>query len=276
MTATVPYALASRNDHPHDSVVRVGGVPVGGRRFTVIAGPCAVEGPEQLFSAAEAVKVHGGHILRGGAFKPRSSPYAFQGLGMDALVLLREASARTGLPVVSEILQAADLERMTPYVDAFQVGARNMQNPPLLMALGRQPLPVLLKRGPAATVEEFLLAAEYVVAGGNEQVILCERGIRTFETATRNTLDLNGVAWLKRRTHFPVIVDPSHGTGRRELVTPLSRAAVAVGADGLMVEIHHAPETALSDGIQSLAFPDFDRLMAAIAPFADAAGRTLT
>ncbi|HEU4697662.1 MAG TPA: 3-deoxy-7-phosphoheptulonate synthase [Gemmatimonadales bacterium] len=275
-TSCEPVSRTLREQHPDDSVVRVAGVPVGGRRFTVIAGPCAVESAAQLGASAAAAAAHGAHLLRGGAFKPRTSPYAFQGHGLAALRLLRDASRRTGLPVVSEILEARDVEAMAPYVDAFQVGARNMQSSPLLRALGRQPKPVLLKRGLAATVDELLHAAEYLVAGGNDAVILCERGIRTFETATRNTLDLNAVAYLKRRTHLPVLVDPSHGTGRRELVAPLACAAAAVGADGIMVEVHPDPDAALSDGPQSLAPDDFARLMARLAPFVAAAGRTLT
>lgn len=270
-----PYPLTGRASRPEDTVVRVGGVPVGGRRFTVIAGPCAVESHAQLSAAAGAVRRSGAHLLRGGAFKPRSSPYTFQGHGSDALELLRAVSDACGLPVVSEILESGDLERMAPCVDAFQVGARNMHNTALLKTLGRQRKPVLLKRGPAATVDELLLSAEFLAAGGNDQVILCERGIRTFETATRNTLDLNGVAWLKARSHLPVIVDPSHGTGRRDLVIPLARAAVAVGADGIMVEVHPDPDAALSDGMQSLSPAGFARLMAEIAPFVDAAGRVL-
>jgi 3-deoxy-7-phosphoheptulonate synthase len=270
-----PYPFAGRDGHPEDSVVDVSGVPVGGRRFTVIAGPCAVESRAQFAAAAGIVQRAGAHLLRGGAFKPRTSPYTFQGHGRDALDVLRAVSAVSGLPVISEILDSGELERMMPCVDAFQVGARNMHNTALLKVLGRQPKPVLLKRGPAATVDELLLSAEFLAAGGNEQVILCERGIRTFETATRNTLDLNGVAWLKARSHLPVIVDPSHGTGRRELVIPLARAAAAVGADGLMVEVHPDPDTALSDGAQSLTPAGFVRLMAEIAPFVQAAGRTL-
>jgi 3-deoxy-7-phosphoheptulonate synthase len=270
-----PCRLTDRDNHSHDSVVTIGGVPIGGRRLVVIAGPCAVESADQLMQSASAVHEHGAHLLRGGAFKPRSSPYSFQGHGIEALKLLQAESARTGLPVVSEILEAGAIRGMSPYVAAFQVGARNMQNIPLLQALGRQPIPVVLKRGFAATVDELLQSAEYIMAGGNQSVVLCERGIRTFETATRNTLDLNAVAVLKRVTHLPVLVDPSHGTGRRELVIPLARAAVAVGADGLMVEVHHDPDHALSDGPQSLSPQGFARLMTAIAPFVEAMGRSL-
>jgi 3-deoxy-7-phosphoheptulonate synthase len=267
--------MVDRANHPDDSVVSIGGVPVGGRRFTVIAGPCAVESIGQVEATAEAVRFYGGHLLRGGAFKPRSSPYTFQGHGLEGLKLLRAASQRTGLPVVSEVLESSEIPQMAPLVDAFQVGARNMQNVPLLRALGRQARPVLLKRGQSATVEELLLAAEFILAGGNFGVVLCERGIRTFEPSTRNTLDLNAVAVLKRDTHLPVIVDPSHGTGRSELVLPLARAAVAVGADGIIVEVHHRPSEALSDGRQSLSPDGFGKLMAGIAPFVAAAGREL-
>lgn len=276
MTVAVPYHLVSRTRHPHDSVVRAGEAPIGGRRFVVIAGPCAVEDPAQLRASADAASRCGAHLLRGGAFKPRSSPYSFQGLGRSALRLLREVAEAVSLPVVSEILDVRDLDAMLPYVDVFQVGARNMHNSALLTALGSQPRPVLLKRGFAATLDELLLAAEYVAAGGNPAVVLCERGIRTFEPATRNTLDLAAVAWLKRRTHLPVIVDPSHGTGCRELVTPLACAAVAVGADGIMVELHPDPAAALSDGGQSLSPDGFAGLMEALRPFVEAAGRTLT
>ena len=267
--------LVDRENHPDDSVVSIADVPVGGRRFTVIAGPCAVESATQVEATAEAVRFHGGHLLRGGAFKPRSSPYTFQGHGLDGLRLLRTASQRTGLPVVSEVLESGEIAHMAPFVDAFQVGARNMQNAPLLRALGRQTKPVLLKRGQSATVEELLLAAEFILTGGNSAVVLCERGIRTFEPSTRNTLDLNAVAVLKRATHLPVIVDPSHGTGRSELVLPLARAAVGVGADGIIVEVHHRPSEALSDGGQSLSPDGFGKLMAGIAPFVAAMGRGL-
>lgn len=264
-----------RTDHPEDSVVSIAGVPVGGRRFTVIAGPCAVESLAQVADTAEAVRRYGGHLLRGGAFKPRSSPYSFQGHGLDGLRLLRQASDQTGLPIVTEVLESAEIPAMLPLVDAFQVGARNMQNGPLLRALGRQEKPVLLKRGPSATVEELLLAAEFILNGGNAAVILCERGIRTFEPSTRYTMDLNAVAVLKRETHLPVIVDPSHGTGRSELVLPLARAAIGAGADGLIVEVHPRPAEALSDGRQSLTPEGFGRMMTGIAPFVAAAGRTL-
>ncbi len=270
-----PYKLVGRELHPHDSVVNVGNVPIGGQRFAVIAGPCAVETPEQLLAAAQAVKANGAHLMRGGAFKPRSSPYSFQGHGEDGLKMLKSVSERTGLPVVSEIVDGHDVDLMEPYVAAYQVGARNMHNFTLLKALGQTRKPVILKRGLAATIEEFLLAAEYIVAAGNENVILCERGIRTFETATRNTLDLNAVAFIKWKSHLPVLVDPSHGTGVRELVTPLARAAAAVGADGIIVEVHPDPRKALSDGHQSLYPHEFAALMASIKPFVEAAGKVL-
>jgi 3-deoxy-7-phosphoheptulonate synthase len=270
-----PYKLASRELKPADTVVRVGTLAIGGPRFAVIAGPCAVEDAAQLAATARGVQQAGAQALRGGAYKPRSSPYAFQGHGAAALDLLAAAREATGLPVVSEVLDAGDIPAMLEHVDALQVGARNMQNFTLLRALGRLRKPVVLKRGMAATVEELLLAAEYLLDGGNEQVVLCERGIRTFETATRNTLDLNAVALLKSRSHLPVLVDPSHGTGRRELVAPLARAAAAVGADGILVEVHVDPKRALSDGHQSLSIEEFAALMQGLAPFVAAAGRAL-
>ncbi len=270
-----PYKLVGRELHPHDSSVSIGPVIVGGDTFVVIAGPCAVEDAAQLEATADAVQAQGAHCLRGGAYKPRSSPYSFQGHGPAALAMLRDASTRTGLPVVTEVMDPAEVERMEPFVDAFQIGSRNMQNYTLLKAMGRTRKPVILKRGLAATIEEFLLAAEYIVAAGNPAVVLCERGIRTFETATRNTLDLNAVAFIKARSHLPVLVDPSHGTGVRELVAPLARAAAAVGADGIIVEVHHDPRQALSDGHQSLAPLEFGELMRGLRPFVEAAGRVL-
>ncbi|MGH8161663.1 MAG: 3-deoxy-7-phosphoheptulonate synthase [Gammaproteobacteria bacterium] len=272
---SAPYKRASRAMHPEDTLVSIGGVVVGGKRFVVIAGPCAVESEAQVEAAAEAVASAGARAMRGGAFKPRTSPYSFQGHGADGVALLATAGMRRGLPVVSEVLDASDLPYFVGKVGALQVGARNMQNYTLLRAVGRSGLPVVLKRGLAATVEELLLAAEYILNEGNEQVVLCERGIRTFETATRNTLDLNGVAWLKRHTHLPVLVDPSHGTGVAELVAPLAKAAVAVGADGLLIEVHPAPAEALSDGRQSLAPEAFAQLMRELEPFVEAAGRRL-
>ncbi|MGH8311722.1 MAG: 3-deoxy-7-phosphoheptulonate synthase, partial [Gammaproteobacteria bacterium] len=270
-----PYKRASRALHPDDTVVSIGGVGVGGDRFVVIAGPCAVESEAQIDAAAAAVAASGARALRGGAYKPRTSPYSFQGRGPEALRLLASASKRHGLSVVTEIIDAVDLSSFVGIVDALQIGARNMQNYALLRAVGKSGMPVVLKRGLAATVEELLLAAEYILNEGNDDVVLCERGIRTFETATRNTLDLNAVAWLKRNTHLPVLVDPSHGTGVAELVTPLSKAAVAVGADGLLIEVHPSPADALSDGRQSLTPESFARLMRELRPFVEASGRRL-
>jgi len=270
-----PYKLVSREMHPHDTVVSVGGVPVGGVRVVVMAGPCAVESAEQMRETADAIRAARGAVLRGGAFKPRTSPYAFQGLGRRGLEILREAADATGLPAVTEVLDAADVPLVAEFADALQVGARNMQNFRLLQAVGAAGKPVLLKRGMGAKVEDLLMAAEYVLAAGNPDVILCERGIQTFETATRNTLDLNAVPVIKQRSHLPVIVDPSHGTGRRELVIPMAKAAVACGADGLLVEVHRDPAAALSDGRQSLYPAQFAALMNELEPFAAAAGRTL-
>ncbi|MGH8379197.1 MAG: 3-deoxy-7-phosphoheptulonate synthase [Gammaproteobacteria bacterium] len=270
-----PYKRASRTLHPDDTVVSIGGVAIGGDCFVVIAGPCAVESEAQIDAAAAAVVASGARALRGGAYKPRTSPYSFQGGGPEALRLLAAASKRHGLPVVTEILDAADLPSFAGCVGAIQIGARNMQNYTLLRAVGKSGMPVVLKRGLAATVEELLLAAEYILNEGNDGVVLCERGIRTFETATRNTLDLNAVAWLKRNTHLPVLVDPSHGTGVAELVAPLSKAAAAVGADGLLIEVHPSPAEALSDGRQSLTPENFARLMRELRPFVEASGRRL-
>jgi 3-deoxy-7-phosphoheptulonate synthase len=227
----------------------------------VIAGPCSVESAEQLMSTARAVKAAGGNMLRGGAYKPRTSPYDFQGLGVEALHLLREASEETGLPIVTEVMSETDVEIVAEYADMLQVGARNMQNFSLLRKLATIPRPILLKRGPSATVKEWLLAAEYLLAGGNANVVLCERGIKTFETATRNTLDLAAIALVKELSHLPVLADPSHGTGLRSLVPPMSKAAAAAGADGLIIEVHPCPERALSDGPQSLDLPGFAELM---------------
>jgi len=274
-----PYKLVSRELHPHDTVVPLGpvdsGVAVGGERLVVIAGPCAVESREQMDRIGQAVGAAGAAALRGGAFKPRTSPYSFQGLGGEGLEILAAVSKTLGLPVVTEVLEAGDVEAVAAHTDALQVGARNMQNFRLLTALGQCGRPVILKRGLAATVKDLLMAAEYIVSEGNPHVILCERGIRTFETATRNTLDLNAVPYIKQRSHLPVLVDPSHGTGVRDLVTPMARAAVACGADGLMIEVHHDPAEALSDGAQSLYPEQFAALMRGLAPFAAAAGRTL-
>lgn len=270
-----PYKLVSREIHPHDTIVDLGGVPVGGACFTVIAGPCSVENRDQMSQTAEAVRAAGASALRGGAYKPRTSPYSFQGLGREGLAILREVADATGLPAVTEVVEVADVELVEQYADAFQCGARNMQNFRLLRALGQSRKPVILKRGMAARIEDLLLAAEYVLAEGNPNVILCERGIQTFETATRNTLDLNAIPLIKQRSHLPVLVDPSHGTGLRELVAPMAKAAAACGADGLLVEVHHAPEEALSDGRQSLYPQQFATLMAELDAFVRAAGKTL-
>ncbi len=256
--------------------VRVGSVELGGRGFVVIAGPCAVESDEQIRTTAKAVAQAGAHLLRGGAFKPRTSPYSFQGLGELGLQLLADAGREAGLPVVTEVMSPEDVPLVAHHAGLLQVGARNMQNFALLKALGKAGKPVLLKRGLAGTIEEFLLAAEYIVHAGNPEVILCERGIRTFETATRNTLDLGAVAVLKEWTHLPVIVDPSHGSGRRALVAPLAKAAVAVGADGILIEVHPAPERALSDGNQSLNVAQFVTLMHELACYVPLQSRTLT
>ena len=257
-----PYKLASSEHHPDRSIVRVGNVQVGaGAPLVVIAGPCAVESREQVLATARWVKREGATILRGGSFKPRTSPYAFQGLGREALELLAEAREETGLPVVSEVTDPGDVPLFEQYVDMLQVGARNMANFVLLRAVGQSRKPVLLKRGLSSTIEEWLMAAEYILSSGNPNVILCERGIRTFETATRNTLDLSAVPVVRERTHLPVMVDPSHGTGHRSLVRPLSVAGAAVGADGIVVEVHPDPPRAKSDSEQSLSFPEFGDLM---------------
>jgi 3-deoxy-7-phosphoheptulonate synthase len=262
MRVSKPYKLASREHHPDRTRVRVGNVVIGpGSPVVVIAGPCAVESREQLLATARWVKREGATILRGGAYKPRSSPYAFQGLGVEGLKLLAEAREETGLPVVSEVTDPGDVEVFERYVDMLQVGARNMQNFVLLKAVGQSRKPVLLKRGLSATVEEWLMAAEYILSSGNPNIVLCERGIRTFETATRTTLDLAAVPVLRERTHLPVTVDPSHGTGHRSLVRPMAVAAAAVGTDGLIIEVHPDPPKARSDSEQSLSFPEFGDLM---------------
>ena len=261
-----PFKLASREFHPDDTVVRVGEVAVGDGSFTIMAGPCAVESREQLLETAEAVKAAGATVLRGGAFKPRTSPYAFQGLGLAGLRFLAEARERTGLPVVTEVMEPGQVEHVAEYADILQIGARNMQNFSLLMAVGRTGRPIMLKRGLAATIEEWLMAAEYVLSSGNPNVILCERGIRTFEAYTRNTLDLASVPLLHQLTHLPVVVDPSHATGKRWLVRPLSLGAAAVGADGILVEVHPRPDEALSDGEQSLTLAQFAEVAAAVRP----------
>jgi 3-deoxy-7-phosphoheptulonate synthase len=270
-----PFKLVSREVKEEDTVLDVGGVRLGGRAIAVMAGPCSVESKEQVLEAAHAVKQHGATFLRGGAFKPRTSPYEFQGLGEEGLKLLALAREATGLKVVTEIMDADDLAMVAEYADVLQVGARNMQNFSLLRKLGALRKPVLLKRGPSATIKEFLMAAEYLLAQGNYQVALCERGIRTFETMTRNTLDLNAVPVLKTLTHLPVVVDPSHGIGLRRHVPAMARAGVAAGADGLIVEVHPCPEKALSDGHQSLSPPEFAELMAQVRVIAGAIGRPM-
>ena len=256
-----PYKLVSREVKPDDTVVSVGGVPVGGGHFVMMAGPCSVESHEQTLTIAKAVRAAGAHILRGGAFKPRTSPYSFQGLGEPGLKILRQVGQEVHMPVVSEALDERSLELVVEYADMIQIGARNMQNFSLLRECGRARKPVLLKRGMAATVEELLMAAEYVLSEGNYQVVLCERGIRTFTDHTRNTLDLAAVVAVQRLSHLPIIADPSHGTGRRDKVVPMARAAAAVGADGLMIEVHHDPATALSDGSQAILPPELAQLM---------------
>jgi 3-deoxy-7-phosphoheptulonate synthase len=270
-----PYKLVSREIHPRDTVVRIGGVPLGGNYFAVIAGPCAVESPRQMLLTAQAVKRAGAKCLRGGAYKPRTSPYSFQGLGLEGLEILRDVAQRVQMPAVTEVVEVADVAAVERYASAFQVGARNMQNFRLLKALGQSRKPVILKRGMAATVDDLFLAAEYVLSEGNPNVILCERGIRTFETATRNTLDLNAIPHIKQHSHLPVIVDPSHGTGVRSYVMAMAKAAVACGADGLLVEVHHNPMEALSDGHQSLDPKEFARLMRSIRPYVKLAGKRM-
>ena len=270
-----PYKLVSREFHPDDSIVSIGGVPVGGTRLAVIAGPCAVESLDQTVTIAREVKARGAHLLRGGAYKPRTSTYSFQGLGEEGLKILAAAREETGLPVVTEALDTSSIDVVAKYADGLQIGARNMQNFELLKAAGRIGKPVLLKRGMSATLEEFLLAAEYVLAEGNPNVVLCERGVRTFSDFTRNTLDLAVVPAVERLSHLPIVTDPSHGTGRRHKVAPMSLASIAAGADGVAVEVHHRPEEALSDGPQALTPEMFSDLMARLAPIAAAVGRSL-
>lgn len=270
-----PFKLASQEFRKEPTQVTAGGVVFGGPDLVVIAGPCAVESPEQMLETAKAVKKAGASMLRGGAFKPRTSPYAFQGLEVEGLKILKEVSREVGIPFVTEVVNPMEVELVVEYADMLQIGARNMQNFTLLKEAGRSQKPVILKRGLAATIEEWLMAAEYILNEGNFQVVLCERGIRTYETSTRNTLDLSAIPSVKRLSHLPIIVDPSHGTGKRHLVTPLSRAAVAAGCDGLIIEVHPDPENALSDGPQSLTFDGYEKLMAEIAPIAAALGRRI-
>ncbi len=269
------FKLAAREVRPEGSRINVNGVEIGGKRITVIAGPCAVESKEQVEAAAVAVKAGGAHLLRGGAFKPRTSPYAFQGMEDEGLRLLEAAGHKAGLPIVTEIMDPHDIDLFVEHADMLQVGARNAQNFSLLRRLGRIKKPVLLKRGMSTKLEEFLMAAEYILSEGNPNVVLCERGIRTFETATRNTLDLNAVPLLKQWTHLPVIVDPSHGTGIWSLVTPMALASIAAGADGLLIEVHPDPAVARSDGPQQLKPERFTELMKLLAPVAKAVGRSL-
>jgi len=271
---SVPVRV-DRKSKPDPTIVDVKGIKFGSAEVVIIAGPCSVENREQMMETAKAVKSAGGVILRGGAFKPRSSPYNFQGLGEEGLKLLQETRSETGLPIVTEVMDTRMVDLVAGYADILQIGSRNMQNYPLLKEVGMLRKPVLLKRGMMATIEEFLLAAEYILNQGNEQVILCERGIRTFETTTRNTLDLGAVPMLKHLTHLPVIVDPSHGTGHRWMVPPMAKAAVAAGADGLIMEVHYKPEEALCDGHQSLSPDEFARLMTDLKKIAQAVGRDI-
>jgi 3-deoxy-7-phosphoheptulonate synthase len=270
-----PYKLASRNFNPGGTVVKVGGVSIGGEQVVVMAGPCSVESREQIDLVAEQVARAGARVIRGGAFKPRSSPYSFQGMGAEGLQMMRAAADRNGLLVVSEVMDQTQIPLVAEYSDILQVGARNMQNFNLLRELGKLRKPILLKRGIAATIEELLLSAEYIMAGGNYDVILCERGIRTFETYTRNTMDISAIPVVKKLSHLPMVADPSHGTGRRDKVAPMARAAVAAGADGLLIEVHPDPDRALSDGAQSLRPEQFEELMAQLRMIAPAVGRTI-
>jgi len=270
-----PYKLASRHFKPAGTVIKMGEVEVGGDQVVVMAGPCSVESREQVMRIAELVARAGARVIRGGAFKPRTSPYTFRGLGEEGLKLLREAADRNGLLAISEVMDQTQIPLVAAYADILQVGARNMQNYNLLREVGRQSKPVLLKRGISATIEELLLSAEYILSEGNYQVILCERGIRTFESYTRNTMDISAIPVVKKLSHLPIIADPSHGTGRRDKVLPMARAAVAAGADGLLIEVHHEPERALSDGAQSLRPPQFEELMAQLRVIATAVGRKI-
>ncbi len=274
---SAPYKLAGRSFRPEGTIIEFSnGVQIGGDQVVVMAGPCSVESREQLFTVAEQVSKAGARVLRGGAFKPRSSPYSFQGMGLEGLKLLREVGDHFNLLVISEVMEIAQIEVMLPYIDIFQVGARNMQNFNLLRDLGKVKKPVLLKRGIAATLEELLLSAEYIMAGGNYDVILCERGIRTFETYTRNTLDVSAIPIIKKLSHLPMTSDPSHGTGLRDKVPPMARASLAAGADALLIEVHHDPDNALSDGAQSLYPEQFSKLMDELRMIAPAVGRRIS
>jgi 3-deoxy-7-phosphoheptulonate synthase len=270
-----PFKLASREIHNETSVLNVGNVEVGNKKIPVIAGPCSVENEQQMLETARAVKAAGASMLRGGAFKPRTSPYTFQGLGEDGLKLLKEVGNEFDLPIVTEIMDPGDIDILEKYADVLQIGARNAQNYSLLKLVGKSKLPVLLKRGMSTTISEFLMCAEYILSEGNDNVMLCERGIRTFETATRNTFDLNAIPVLKEKTHLPIFADPSHGTGYWQYVTPMTLAAIAAGADGLVIEVHNNPEFAISDGAQSLKPEKFAQLMKKAAPVAEAVGRII-
>lgn len=275
MPVLKPYKLVSSELHEEKSIIDVGGVKIGGKRIPVMAGPCSVEPGGPLVETAKLIKEAGGSFLRGGAYKPRTSPYSFQGMGPEGLDVLQEGKKATGMPIVTEVMDPRDIEIMYDRVDMFQIGTRNMQNFRLLLEIGKQDKPVLLKRGLAATIKEFLMSAEYIASQGNSNIVLCERGIRTFETATRNTMDLSAVPVLQKESHLPVLVDPSHGTGYWHLVAPLAKAAVAVGADALMIEVHHDPANALSDGEQSLKPEKFATLMGELQLVAEAVGRTM-
>lgn len=273
---SAPYKLAARTFRPEGTVIRFpNGVTVGGEEIAIMAGPCSVESHEQIFDIAYKVKAAGAKFLRGGAFKPRTSPYSFQGLGLEGLKLLKEVGQETGLLVISEVMEISQIDLMLPYVDILQVGARNMQNYNLLREIGKIKKPVVIKRGIAATLEELLLSAEYVLSGGNYEVMLCERGIRTFETSTRNTMDISAIPVIKKLSHLPILGDPSHGTGRRDYVSPMARAAVAAGCDGLLMEVHPNPDHALSDGAQSLYPDQLVKLMAELRLIAEAVDRTI-
>lgn len=269
------YKLVSRDGHPHDSIVNVNGVEIGGPEITVIAGPCSVESEEQVLSTAQIVKDGGAKMLRGGAYKPRTSPYDFQGLGLEGLKILAEARKATGLPIVTEVMTPSLVGQVCEYADVLQIGARNMQNYDLLREVGQCRTPAILKRGLSSTIEEWLKAAEYLLAGGNTNVIFCERGIRTFEPSTRFTLDLSAIPAIKKASHLPIIIDPSQGTGRRDMVAAMSKAAIACGADGLLIEVHPHPEDALSDGQQTVDGEQFAQLMNDLKPIAAAVGRTI-
>jgi 3-deoxy-7-phosphoheptulonate synthase len=273
VAVTESYKLANKKFHPESSIIKVGNTTIGGSEFVIMSGPCAVESKEQVLQTAHAIKASGAQILRGGAYKPRTSPYAFQGLEEEGLQFMRDARNETGLAIVCEVTSLAAIEAAAKYVDMLQIGARNMQNFYLLKEAGKTGLPILLKRGLSATIDEWLNASEYIMAEGNPNVVLCERGIRTFETATRNTLDISAIPVIKEKSHLPIIVDPSHATGVRKYVKPLSKCAVAAGADGLMIETHPNPAIALSDGPQSLTFPEFDILCNELRPFINLMGK---